>query len=199
LGDSSVGKSSIIVRYIRESFEPDITNTVGAAFWTKFIDIDQQLVKLHIWDTAGQERYHCLVSMYYRSAHAIIIVYDLTNLDSFNCAKKWLTEINHNFRQTNDSFPTIFLVGNKTDLIEKQSESHQLITKMATIFAKENNLYFFEVSAKTGENIQEMFIELAKNMKNKYPLLTSFNDKKSLTDSINLNFDKDKYLIRCCQ
>merc|ERR1711962_539406 len=113
---------------------------VGAAFLTKSIELDDRKIKFEIWDTAGQERFHSLAPMYYRGAGSAIVVYDITSLDSFVRAKSWISEL---YKQAKPDI-IIALAGNKSDL-----ESHRSVKyEEASNYAEENNLIFFETSAK---------------------------------------------------
>eukprot|EP00731_Ephydatia_muelleri_P037831 Em0574g2a len=93
LGESAVGKSSLVLRFVKGQFHEYQESTIGAAFLTQTVNVDDTTVKFEIWDTAGQERYHSLAPMYYRGAQAAIVVYDITNLDTFTRAKSWVKEL----------------------------------------------------------------------------------------------------------
>lgn len=109
LGESAVGKSSLVLRFVKREFHEFQESTIGAAFLTQTVQIDDTTVKFEIWDTAGQERYHSLAPMYYRGAQAALIVYDITSKDSFHKAQNWIRELQ---RQANANI-VIALVGNK--------------------------------------------------------------------------------------
>ena len=148
LGDSSVGKSSIVHRFVKDSFDEFRESTIGAAFLSQTIKLseeyDEQVLKFEIWDTAGQERYKSLAPMYYRNANAALVVYDITEPDSLPKAKLWVDELKE---KVNDDQLIICLVGNKLDLA---NESQSLVDeKEAREFAQEHNLLFHQVSAKT--------------------------------------------------
>lgn len=154
LGEMGSGKSSLVLRYVKGQFFDYQASTVGAAFLTK--TIPELNVKFEIWDTAGQERYHSLAPMYYRGAAAAIIVYDITNADSFARAKAWVRELQ---RQANPNM-VMALAGNKADLEEQRVVS----TEDAQAYANENGLFFVETSAKTAANVEELFLELARKL-----------------------------------
>ena len=116
LGDSAVGKSSLVLRFVRGQFFEYQESTIGAAFLTQTVALNDTTVKFEIWDTAGQERYHSLAPMYYRGAAAAIVVYDITNRDTFQRAKQWVKELQ---RQGNPNI-VIALAGNKSDLNSKR-------------------------------------------------------------------------------
>ncbi len=119
LGESSVGKSSLVLRFVKGQFLDFQDSTIGAAFLTQTVCLNETTVKFEIWDTAGQERYHSLAPMYYRGAQAAIVVYDITNQDSFVRAKNWVKELQ---RQGNPDI-VIALAGNKVDLEEERKIS----------------------------------------------------------------------------
>ncbi|CAL8096244.1 unnamed protein product [Calicophoron daubneyi] len=155
LGESAVGKSSIVLRFVKSQFSEFQEATIGAAFLTQTVVCGdpQRTVRFEIWDTAGQERYHSLAPMYYRGAQAAIIVYDITNAGSFQRAKSWVNELNE---QAN-SVKVIALAGNKLDLEEQRA----VTVDEAQAYATENGLIFMETSAKTATNIVELFTAVA--------------------------------------
>jgi small GTP-binding protein len=130
--------------------------TIGAAFLTQSLALPSGNVNFQIWDTAGQERYHSLAPMYYRDARAAVVVYDITNSDSFATAQKWVREL----KQRGSSDVLIALTGNKIDLAEQRAVSRE----DALAWSNDNGCLFFEASAKTGENIQELFKTIAEQL-----------------------------------
>nr|BAD46052.1 putative GTP binding protein [Oryza sativa Japonica Group] len=135
-----------------------LESTIGAAFFSQVLIMDEATVKLDIWDTAGQERYHSLAPMYYRGAAAAVVVYDISSTDSYIRARKWVDELQ---RQGNPHL-VMALVGNKVDLEEKR----QVGTQEAMEYAERNGLFFIETSAKTSQNVTELFYELGKHYRN---------------------------------
>merc|ERR1712070_1216078 len=156
LGDSAVGKSSLVLRFVRGQFFEYQESTIGAAFLTQNVSLNDYTVKFEIWDTAGQERYHSLAPMYYRGAAAAVVVYDITNADSFSRAKSWVKELQ---RQGSPNI-VIALAGNKCDLASKR----KVEAAEATEYAKDNGLFFMETSAKTALNVEELFKAIAKKL-----------------------------------
>merc|ERR1712078_485762 len=156
LGDSAVGKSSLVLRFVRGQFFEYQESTIGAAFLTQNVSLNDYTVKFEIWDTAGQERYHSLAPMYYRGAAAAVVVYDITNADSFARAKSWVKELQ---RQGSPNI-VIALAGNKCDLASKR----KVEASEASEYAKDNGLFFMETSAKTALNVEELFKAIAKKL-----------------------------------
>jgi Ras-related protein Rab-5B/Ras-related protein Rab-5C len=152
LGESAVGKSSLVLRFVKGQFHEYQESTIGAAFLTQTVNLDDTTVKFEIWDTAGQERYHSLAPMYYRGAQAAIVVYDITNQDTFVRAKNWVKELQ---RQASPNI-VIALSGNKADLASKRMVEYD----EAQIYAEENSLLFMETSAKTAMNVNEIFLAI---------------------------------------
>ena len=161
LGESAVGKTALSLRFAEEQFNElqqfrETQPTIGVAFLTKTVSLDDKKIKFEIWDTAGQERFHSIAPLYYRGAQAAIVVYDITKEDTFERAKTWVKEL----QQQASSNIVIALAGNKSDLaINRWVEYDE-----ASAFAEENNLLFMETSAKTTENVREIFLAIAKKL-----------------------------------
>mmetsp|Transcript_23927 Transcript_23927/g.35367 ORF Transcript_23927/g.35367 Transcript_23927/m.35367 type:complete len:194 (+) Transcript_23927:192-773(+) len=156
LGDTAVGKSCLVVRFVRDEFFEFQEPTIGAAFLTQTVALDDATVKFEIWDTAGQERYRSLAPMYYRGAAAAIVVYDITNQDSFTGAKSWVKEL----QRRGDPNVVIALAGNKADLESRRKVEFE----EANAYAEENGILHLETSAKNANNVKALFVEIAKKL-----------------------------------
>ena len=157
IGDQGVGKSCLSIKASRNYFEDFYSPTVGFEFVSFNVRIEDKNIKLQIWDTCGQEVYRSLISSFYRSASLAIMVYSIDNDDSFNNIEKWLNDVK---TQSNPNIK-IFLIGNKADLEDKRKVSRESGEK----FLKDHKLtYFIETSAKTGFNVQNVFIQAAKEL-----------------------------------
>jgi small GTP-binding protein len=186
LGESSVGKSSLVLRFVKGQFHEYQESTIGAAFLTQTIHLNDVAVKFEIWDTAGQERYHSLAPMYYRGAQAAIVVYDITNQDTFERAKNWVKELQ---RQATPGI-VIALAGNKLDLNTMRSVQ----TDESQTYAYENGLLFMETSAKTSANVTEIFKAIAEKLPKNETTSTTRQGQR-LVESEGTN----KSLSSCCK
>ncbi|KAH0790223.1 Ras family protein [Histomonas meleagridis] len=153
VGSSTVGKSSIVQRLVQGDFSADGTTTCGADFYTFTCPVHGENVKLMIWDTAGQERFRAISKSYFRNAVGAILVFDITNLSSFDDLTSWLSD----FQSLASPNAYVLLVGNKVDL----EESRQVGAQQIKDFADRHHLEVLETSALRGKNIQEAFTRLA--------------------------------------
>ncbi|XP_061487155.1 ras-related protein Rab-22A isoform X1 [Rhineura floridana] len=156
LGDTGVGKSSIVWRFVEDSFDPNINPTIGASFMTKTVQYQNELHKFLIWDTAGQERFRALAPMYYRGSAAAIIVYDITKEETFSTLKNWVKEL----RQHGPPNIVVAIAGNKCDL----NDVREVMEKDAKDYADSIHAVFVETSAKNAININELFIEISRRI-----------------------------------
>ena len=159
LGDSGVGKSCIILRYIEDTFSINLMNSIGVDFKLKNIEIDNKKIKLQIWDTAGQERFRTITTSYYKGAHAIVIVFDITDKESFEHVKIWMQDIDKFAKQG----VMRILVGNKCDLEHQRAVTKEEGNEMALKYG----IKYIETSAKDTINIEELFVETTKTLMNK--------------------------------
>ncbi|KAI7847833.1 P-loop containing nucleoside triphosphate hydrolase protein [Circinella umbellata] len=157
IGDSGVGKSCLLLRFADDTYTESYISTIGVDFKIRTIELEGKTVKLQIWDTAGQERFRTITSSYYRGAHGIIVVYDVTDQDTFNNVKQWMQEIE---RYAAEGVSKL-LVGNKSDM-EKAVDSEQ-----AKELADSLNIPFLETSAKDSSNVEQAFLTMAKQIKDK--------------------------------
>jgi small GTP-binding protein len=155
IGDSGVGKSSILNTYMTNEFDPHTNSTIGVEFYTKRLNIDDKKIKIHMWDLAGQERFNSIVKTYYRNCNGVLLIFDLTNKNSFDHVNYWYNELYKMYSLDNiDEYnPSIFLIGNKNDISDR-TVSTKDVEKM--LFNK-NITNYMECSAKTGDNINDIF------------------------------------------
>ncbi|CAO2823211.1 unnamed protein product [Amaranthus hypochondriacus] len=173
IGDSGVGKSCLLLRFADDSYVESYISTIGVDFKIRTVEQDGKSIKLQIWDTAGQERFRTITSSYYRGAHGIIIVYDVTDQQSFENVKQWLNEID---RYASDNVVKI-LVGNKCDLTSNKVVSYET----AKAFADEIGIPFLETSAKNSTNVEEAFMTMAAEIKKRVASQPAMNATKPTT------------------
>ncbi|KAK9763866.1 ras GTPase [Basidiobolus ranarum] len=159
IGDSGVGKSCLLLRFADDTYTESYISTIGVDFKIRTIELEGKTIKLQIWDTAGQERFRTITSSYYRGAHGIIVVYDVTDQDTFTNVKQWLQEID---RYASEGVNKL-LVGNKSDLTSKKVVDYTA----AEEFANTTNIPFLETSAKDSTNVEQAFLTMAKQIKDR--------------------------------
>ena len=164
LGNSDVGKSSLLLRYVDSVWNDAFVPTIGVDFKVKTLTINEKKLKMQIWDTAGQERFRTVVSTYFRGAHGILLLYDVTNRDSFKNLESWLIEIEKNAKEK----VLKILIGNKCDL----TDDREIQSDEGKAFALRNGMEFMETSAKMNTNVTEAFETLGK-------LMIEFNSKSN--------------------
>ena len=156
IGNSSVGKSSLLLRFVDDAWSDIFVPTIGVDFKVRTLKINNSLIKFQIWDTAGQERFKNITANYYRGAHGILVLYDITDVDSFKNLNNWLMEIEKNAK----SNVVKVLIGNKSDL----SSLRKVSVEEGEEFAEENGMKFIETSAKNRDNVLEAFEELGREI-----------------------------------
>eukprot|EP00826_Nyctotherus_ovalis_P054151 TRINITY_DN707_c0_g1_i9.p1 TRINITY_DN707_c0_g1~~TRINITY_DN707_c0_g1_i9.p1 ORF type:complete len:208 (+),score=54.52 TRINITY_DN707_c0_g1_i9:109-732(+) len=157
IGASGVGKSSLLIRFADNSFSDTYISTIGVDFKIRTIDVDGELLKLQIWDTAGQERFKTITTTYYRGAHGIIVVYDVTDKGSFSAVENWMADVEKYASPT----AIKMLIANKSDLGTKQKVTPEEGKELADHY----NIPFLMTSAKTAKNVETAFYTLAKKIK----------------------------------
>ncbi|XP_077244706.1 ras-related protein RABE1d-like [Tasmannia lanceolata] len=158
IGDSGVGKSCLLLRFSDDSFTTSFITTIGIDFKIRTIELDGKRIKLQIWDTAGQERFRTITTAYYRGAMGILLVYDVTDESSFNNIRNWIRNIE---QHASDNVNKI-LVGNKADMDESK---RAVPTSRGQSLADEYGIKFFETSAKTNLNVEQVFFSIARDIK----------------------------------
>ena len=186
LGEAGVGKSSIAHRFVMDSFNEKQESTIGAAFMSKTVKYGRGAVKFQMWDTAGQEKYKGLAPMYYRGASAAIVVYDITNFNTYNVVKDWVRDV----RDTCDTEDFILvIVGNKVDMEEKRNVPRETAEK----YCASIGAHLFECSALSGKNVFDMFQRVAENLPNDNPMLSNKRD------TVNVVRPQLKEKKECCK
>ena len=185
LGDSGVGKSSLLLRYTKNEFISDMRSTIGVEFALKYITIDNYQLKIQIWDTAGMERYRSITNAYYKGAKGVIVLYDICRKKSFENVDKWIDD----FKSKADDDAVIILIGNKSDLDDKREVSKE----EGESKAQTNKFAFMETSAKGNNNVQKafetLFGEIVKIYKNKNNI--DLNDNKQGDEGMKKNMKEN--------
>ncbi|KAJ8015689.1 hypothetical protein DPEC_G00028720 [Dallia pectoralis] len=182
LGEQSVGKTSLITRFMYDSFDNTYQATIGIDFLSKTMYLEDRTVRLQLWDTAGQERFRSLIPSYIRDSTIAVVVYDITNLNSFQQTSKWIDDV----RTERGSDVIIMLVGNKTDLADKR----QVSVEAAERKARELNVMYIETSAKAGYNVKQLFRRVAAAL----PGMDS-TPEKSKEDMIDIKLEKPPEMV----
>ena len=183
LGDSEVGKSCFLMRYSDNVFVENYITTIGLDYKLKTVRLDNgKTIKVQLWDTAGQDKYRTIAKNYYKGSHGILLLYDITKLSSFDNIREWIRDI----KEEVDENAILFLIGNKIDLTDKRIISKEKGTELA----EEYKIPFFEASAKSGENVDEIFRALYKKISESYA-----NIEKQKGSKIN---KKQKNSGKCC-
>ena len=154
VGEAGVGKSCLLRRYADQSFTDNYINTIGVDFKVRTVDIMGKIVKLNIWDSAGQERFRTIVNTYYRGAHGICVVYDITDTDSFEKVGEWLKDVS----ELAEPSAKKLIIGSKLDLEGKR----QVLLQEVQSYADNLNIPFIETSSKSGHNVQQAFMQMTK-------------------------------------
>jgi len=191
LGEGCVGKSSLVLRYCSNKFNENHEQTVQSSFCSKRLNINNQRVLLEIWDTAGQERYHALAPMYYRESHGAVLVYDVTDMDSFDRVQNWVKEL----RKVLGKEVVLVIAGNKIDLEREKCVSEE----SALEYAETVNASHHYTSAKLNKGIDELFLDLTKSMldsASKSSTTSQGNRGINITDRVEANSEQKR---GCCR
>ncbi|XP_018565852.1 ras-related protein Rab6-like [Anoplophora glabripennis] len=190
LGEQSVGKTSLITRFMYDSFDTTYQATVGIDFLSKTVYLKDRTVRLQLWDTAGQERFRSLIPSYIRDSSVAVVVYDITNFKSFEQTERWIEEV----RKERGTNVIIILVGNKVDL----EDIRQVSVEVAERKSKELNTLFIETSAKVGYNIKQLFRRIGDALPD---LDSALNEGEALKevclDKIDKGEDSEKTYCLC--
>jgi len=178
LGDQSVGKSSIVIRYSDNKFSDTFLSTIGVDSKRKIIKVKGEKVKVSIWDTAGQEKFQNIVKQYYNGANGILLIFDITNKKSFEKINFWYNDLINKIKKEEI---VIYLVGNKVDL----EENRQITIEEAEKYANDKNIPYFEVSAKSGDGIKKLFDDITNDIMDK---ILNFNEKEDNDDKLRFSF-----------
>ena len=183
LGDSEVGKSCFLMRYSDNVFIENYITTIGLDYKLKYVQLESgETIKVQLWDTAGQDRYRTIAKNYYKGSHGILLLYDVTKLNSFENIRDWIRDIKEEVYEKT----IIFLIGNKID----KNEERKITTEQGAKLAEEYNIPFFEASAKSGENVEEVFKNLYKKISEVY-----IDIQKERGEKLN---SKNKKRTKCC-
>lgn len=195
IGDSGVGKSSLLTRYVNDVYNTSFMSTIGIDFKVKTIELEGKKIKLQIWDTAGQERFRKIVSSYYRGAQGIAFVFDLTDSKSFNNLAYWISDVKKQIED--DSHIKTILIGTKADLIGKHPDTN-VNQKYIHNFLKSTSMPYVETSANTGIGVNSAFEQLAKQLLDAKIVSTKVINKPTETIKIAPNDTKIYPKNNCC-
>ena len=204
VGDPGVGKTSILTKFVTNEFQSVYSSTIGVEFKLKDIYVNNNCARLKIWDTCGQEKFRAITRQYFKNSNGVFIVFDLTNKDTIKRLNVWMKDINDNI--TNDFF--VFLIGNKVDIKDRDIS----ISEEAKQFANNQKINYYEVSAKTGSGIYNVFEKMANKLVSKDKMDKSRDSKinpiKLGNKSLNIDDynkdrgtilpDDDKSISKCC-
>jgi len=190
IGDSGVGKSCLLLRFADDTYTESYISTIGVDFKIRTFDLSGKTIKLQMWDTAGQERFKTITSSYYKGAHGIILVYDITDKQSFKDVENWLAEVE---KHANENVNKL-LVGNKSDLEQNRQVSYD----EGKAFADSLGIRFLETSAKNSSNVENAFFTMANEIKAKVQPKDQVGKKETSSRRLTGAEDVDKKKSGCC-
>ena len=193
VGNTNVGKTNIMNKYLKNHFIPELKNTIGVEFGSKLFNIEGHSIRADIWDTAGQERYKAITRAYYKGSKGAFVVYDITDKDSFDSLDNWVSELS----STASKDINIIIIGNKADL----ENSRKITKEQGRRKASTLHAAFLETSALSGENLDKAFEILMNEMYKKYKeKLIERKDDESFDpgNDININFTQKNNSKKCC-
>ena len=191
IGDTSVGKTNILSRFIRNEFDENSKSTIGVEFGTKNFNLNDKIIKAQIWDTAGQERYRSITSVYYKGAQGCLLVYDITKKPTFENIDRWISDL----KNSGDENLSIILIGNKCDLENERKVTKEEAKEKAQFY----KLAFIETSALNGTNIEKAFELLLNDIYIKYSQIPK--KQKNLlmnTNTVDISEEKKEKKGGCC-
>ncbi len=192
VGDSGVGKTNLIKRFVTNSFNQNSKATVGVEFLSKSYRINDQVFKIEMWDTAGQERYKSITAAYYKGAKGALIVYDITQKTTFENISKWMTEI----KEKSSKDMKVMIIGNKTDL----KDERQVTTEEASLKAQDLGAPIMETSALDASNVKEAFYDLMKEMYKEIRKKLDIVESQAETgkEGVQLDTNEEQKKKSCC-
>merc|ERR1711892_151881 len=193
IGDTGVGKSCLLLRFADDTFTRNYISTIGVDFKIRTIELEGKTIKLQIWDTAGQERFRTITSSYYRGAHGIIVVYDVTDMDTFKNVSQWLEEIDRYACENVNKL----LVGNKSDMTSKKVVEFSTAKEQADTF----KIPFLETSALNATNVEQAFMKMAAEIKERITVnepIAGSSSGQSIKPSVGGSSAVQKESSGCC-
>lgn len=189
IGDSGVGKSCLLLRFTDNTYTEHFVSTIGVDFKIRTVPVDNKVIKLQIWDTAGQERFRTITSSYYRGAHGIAVVYDISDAESFQHVQQWLEEVQ---RYATMPYVVKILIGNKADKVKDRQVSFE----EGQTYAAAQDMKFLETSAKNATNVEEMFLCLAADLKKNLNIPDTTADSNRINIGVGRPIENPKF--KCC-
>ena len=194
VGDSSVGKTNFVHRFIEDKFNKNYMTTSGVDLKTKDLEIKNKKIRIQIWDTAGQEKYKAITSHHYRRAVGALIVYDVTKRSSFDNVLKWFSDL----KSKAEKECIIALIGNKIDLLDRNSRRREISYEEGKMLAANNNMLFYETSAYTSVKVNDAFEDLLQEIYNERRRVNNTNKSNGSTKILSLNNNDRNEIRNCC-